>query len=357
MFIFIFIKKYYFYSNSIFMNINKSSKIKLYKENILKFISTQSEKNLNLNKISELDFLIGILFLTEMNRYCKNNKISIHGYYIASSLINLFSKIKSKLLSSGNLSYQDTVDFYLSLANNVDYLNNRVDPTNQVRNKINFNLSKLMIELNPLFNILHNYKKKHNGSNSDLTYSCSNLSISSIGNANSNDNINQTKNKNTSNTINPESDNLIDCENKDNELAESVSSTISHNIKVKKNKKSYFKNYCDIKCYNCWVENILVTFFYILLMTAKFMGSGEYKDPNLKKLAEYYSNIFFIYLKVNSESITDDKYLFELFDNYIEYKNKLNYSLIELKINSDTVDEIINYLDNIIIKKLSINKK
>jgi len=87
------------------------------------------------------------------------------------------------------------------------------------------------------------------------------------------------------------------------------------------------------------------------------MGSGEYKDPNLKKLAEYYSNIFYTYLKVNHEDISDDKYLFELFDNYIEYKNKLNYSLIELKINSETVDEIINYLDNIIIKKLSINNK
>lgn len=331
------------------MNINKSSKIKLYKENILKFISTQSEKNINSNKISELDFLIGILFLTEMNRYCKNNKISIHGYYIAISLINLFSKIKSKLLSSGNLSQQDIVDFYLSLANNIDYLNNRVDPTNQVRTKINFNLSKLMIEINPLFNILYNYKKRHNGSNSDLTYSCSNLSISSIGNV--------SKTKTTSNNLNNESIDIIDSENKDNELAESVSSSISRSQKVKLGRKSYFKKYCDINCYNCWVENILITFFYILLITAKFMGSGEYKDPNLKKLAEYYSNIFFIYLKVNSESISDDKYLFELFDSYMEYKNKLNYSLIELKINSDTVDEIINYLDNIIIKKLSINKK
>ncbi len=73
------------------------------------------------------------------------------------------------------------------------------------------------------------------------------------------------------------------------------------------------------------------------------------------KYCYFVSNIFFIYLKVSCEEISDEKYLFELFDNYIEYKNKLNYSLIELKINSDTVDEIINYLDSVIIKKLSIN--
>ena len=87
------------------------------------------------------------------------------------------------------------------------------------------------------------------------------------------------------------------------------------------------------------------------------MGSGEYKDHNLRKLSEYYSNIFFTYIKVNDCEKIDEIYSFELFDNYIEYKNKLNYSLIELKINSDTVDEIVNYLDNIIIKKLSINNK
>ena len=45
---------------------------------------------------------------------------------------------------------------------------------------------------------------------------------------------------------------------------------------------------------------------------------------------------------------------FNFFDNYIDYKNKLNYSIIELKINSDTLEEILNYLDDIILKKLSI---
>lgn len=325
------------------MNLEKTSKIKLYKENILKFISSQKDKNLYLEKTSELDFIIGILFLTEMNRYCKNNKISIHGYYIASSLINIFTKIKGKLISNNYLTYSDINEFYVNLANNVDYLNNRVDPTNQVRNKINFNLSKLIIELHPLFDILLNYKKKHKGSNSDLTISYSNIS-----------------NGNTI-SISESSKQFKNLKNNSDKSGSSDKSDLSgnqENLELNVNYsegKIHFKNYCDIKCYNCWVENILITFFYILLITAKFMGSGEFKDPNLKKLSEYYSNIFFIYLKVNSEEILDEKYLFELFDNYIEYKNKLNYSLIELKINSDTVDEIINYLDSAIIKKLSIN--
>ncbi len=316
------------------MNLNKTSKIKLYKENILKFVLSQKDKNFNVDKTSELDFIIGILFLTEMNRYCKNNKISIHGYYIASSLINIFAKIKGKLISNSNLSHSDINEFYVNLANNIDYLNNRVDPTNQVRSKINFNLSKLIIELNPLFEILIIYKKKHYGSNSDLILSYSNVSNGHCKSIS--DSCKQNKN----------------LKNSSDKSGSSDKSDISGN---NKSIKKYFNNYCDIKCYNCWVENILVTFFYILLITAKFMGSGDFKDPNLKKLSEYYSNIFFIYLKVSSEEISDEKYLFELFDNYIEYKNKLNYSLIELKINSNTVDEIINYLDSVIIKKLSIN--
>ena len=60
------------------------NKINLYKENIIKFIKTQNQI-LILDKISDIDYLIGILFLTEMNRYCKTNKISIHGYYISYS--------------------------------------------------------------------------------------------------------------------------------------------------------------------------------------------------------------------------------------------------------------------------------
>ena len=74
------------------------SKIDLYKNGIIKFINSQVNSQLgdilNSNNINDFDYIIGILFLTEMNRYCKNNNISIHGYYIAYSLINIFIETK-----------------------------------------------------------------------------------------------------------------------------------------------------------------------------------------------------------------------------------------------------------------------
>ena len=105
------------------------NKINLYKDNLIKFIKTQ-DQIIKLDKISDIDYLIGILFLTEMNRYCKANKISIHGYYIAYSLINLFIKIKTKLVKKDKITYKDLNHFWLCLANNIDYLNTRIDETN-----------------------------------------------------------------------------------------------------------------------------------------------------------------------------------------------------------------------------------
>ena len=95
-------------------------------------------------------------------------------------------------------------------------------------------------------------------------------------------------------------------------------------------------------------------------MTAKFLGSGSFTDPNLLRISEYYSNIFYTYFKSNdiiflnnnSESIYT-----ELYENYLNYKNKLNYSLIELDLNSETLDEIIKYIDNKIVNNLSIKIK
>ena len=115
--------------------------------------------------------------------------------------------------------------------------------------------------------------------------------------------------------------------------------------------------YCINKCYVCWVDKVLKKFFYILLITAKFIGSGEVKDPNLLKMSEYYSNIIYTYIKINDLGNGLDEFIsFEFFDNYIEYKNKLNYSIIELKINSDTLEEIINFLDDYILNTLSRKK-
>ena len=160
-----------------------------------------------------------------MNRYCKTNKISIHGYYIAYSLINLFTKIKKKLLKKEKISYKDLNHFWLALSNNIDYLNSRVDETNIYKTKINNNYCK------------SDKSDKSNKSNK------SDKSDSSESNTN-----------NTNNT------NILE------------------------------QIYCNHKCYICWVDKVLSNFFYILLITAKFIGSGDTKDPNLFKLSEYNKN-------------------------------------------------------------------
>ena len=122
---------------------------------------------------------------------------------------------------------------------------------------------------------------------------------------------------------------------------------------------------CNKNCYSCWVDEILTKFNYILLIIAKFMGTGNTKDPNLYKLAEYYSNIFYTIFKLDSmneqniqksSNITSNIIYQNLFSNYQDYKSKLIYSIMELGINSDTIDEIINFLDDDIICKF-LDKK
>ena len=280
------------------------NKIKLYKDNISKYLENN---NLKIIDIEEIDYIIGILFLTEMNRYCKINKINIHGYYIAFSIINLFNKIKKKLLSNASIDIDDINNYILYLSYNIDYLNSRVDSINPIKNIINNNFSKFIIEINHILLNLVKFNKKHKSK--------------SVNNLNDN--------------------------NKNNNDIDTTILNLSYN-----------NIYCNNQCYICWIDNVLSKFFYLLLITAKFMGSGEVKkDPNLIKISEYYSNIIYTYIKLmNSENLSSDNYS-NLFNNYIDNKNKLYYLLIELKINSDTFDEIIVFLDNIIINKLNINIK
>lgn len=303
------------------------NKINLYKENIKKFIQSQKQI-VKLSKITDIDYLIGILFLTEMNRYCKQNKISIHGYYIAYSLINLFIKIKKKLISREKITYIDLNHFWFSLSSNIDYLNLRIDETNLSKAKINNNYCKLIIELLPYLTNLVEFKHI----NRDLT-------------DNNKSNCSHSNKSNLANSINSNSFACSDL---------SIESDNLNSGKINKNIINLI--YCTEKCYICWVDQVLSSFFYILLITAKFIGSGDTKDPNLHKLAEYYSNIIYTYLKIQDlGKKIDNTMSFNFFSNYIDYKNKLNYSIIELKINSDTLEEILNYLDDFILKKLSIN--
>jgi len=278
-----------------------NNKINLYKDNLIKFIIEQKSKIIMIGIIDDIDYIVGILFLTETNRYCKLNKISIHGYYLAYTFINLFNKLKKKLYENAEFNIDDINHYVLSLSNNIDYLNSRIDPTNPIKNKINNNLSKLLIDMIPILNNIFLFNKVHKLSNGD-----------------NEDTIPNGTNTNTS----------------------------SNNLNNK---------YCDDCCYNC-VTFILSKFFYVLLQTAKFLGSGTYNEPNLIRLSEYYANIFYVWFK--SKEIHQNKLNYTgIYDNYLNYKNKLNYSLIELNLNSETLDEIIKYLDDEITENLSIKIK
>jgi hypothetical protein len=291
-------------------NFEKYNKLFLYKKGLVKFIDLQinQDKKWNIakhnlcNKLNNIDYIIGILFLTEMNRYCKINDISIHGYYITCALINLFLDIKNKLMYGKEISTESIIFLFYNISNNIEYLNSRVDKNNKIKKKINENLLYLILEITPLLNDIVYYKKVHQSSNSDI-------------------------------------DNVWNIHN------------IEDNTNIEENNS---KGICNKKCYCCWVNEILTKFIYILLIIAKYMGSGQVKEPNLYKLAEYYSNIFYVILKL--DCITDfntitEKFYQNIYINYQDYKSKLIYSIMELQINSDTIDEIIKFLDTYITNK------
>jgi hypothetical protein len=291
--------------------INKYNKLILYKDGLNKFISSQNLNNwkkvkINLqSKLIDLDYVIGILFLTETNRNCKNNNINIHGYYITCGLINLFYNIKQKLLSGKKISNETIIYLFNSIANNVEYLNSRTDSGSQVRRKINENYANLLVEITPYLNDIVYFKKKHK-----------NMSNPELG---------------TGLTV--------------------------WEVSTELNDNNEYLGSCNKNCYSCWVDEILTKFFYILLLIAKFMGTGIYKDPNLYKLAEYYSNIIFTTLKLDNVDNTDNMMIYQnLFGNYQDYKTKLIYSNMELGISSETIDNVINYLDDDIINKF-LSKK
>ena len=330
-----------------------NNKINLYKENLIKFIISQKEKIILIGNIEPIDYIIGVLFLTESNRYFKQNKINSHGYYIAYTFINLFNKIRLRMLKSYKFNLNDISHYILSLSNNIDYFNSRIDPTNSIKNKINNNFSKFLVEIIPILTNLIEYNKIHEKNEIDIT-EIKNSSYLNISSETPIDNIFcENINYDTSKINNSdEIDNLDNINNINNNTQKNV------NIKVKKNKSD--NKFCDIECYSCWVTNILSKFFYLLLQTAKFLGSGSYSDPNLIRLSEYYANIFYTWFKSNDLTFLNfiDKNNFtELYENYLNYKNKLNYSLLELDLGSETLDEILNYIDNEIIKNLSIKLK
>lgn len=279
---------------------NTNGKISLYKENLIKFIIEQKTKIISIGSIEEIDYIVGILFLTETNKYCKINKITIHGYYIAYTIINIFNKLRKRLNGEYTFCMDDLSHFIISLSKNLNYLNSRVDTLNSTKNKILNGLAKFNVDMIMLLEEIFKYGKIHN-----------------------NDDSKEYKNSNSNSNL----------------------------LEIKK--------YCNINCLECWI-NVLSKFFHLLLQIAKFLGSGTYNEPNLLRISEYYANIFYILLKSNDINFINnlnEKSYTEIYDSYLNYKNKLNYSLIELNLNSETLDEIIKYLDKHIVDNLSIGIK
>jgi hypothetical protein len=278
---------------------NINEKIGLYKENLIKFIIEQKNKIIPIGSIEEIDYIVGILFLTETNRYFKLNKITIHGYYLSYTFINIFNKIRKRLNSGYTFVIEDQTHFILSLSKNLNYLNSRVDNVNLTKNKILVGLPKFQIDILTLLNEIMSFNKNH------------------------------------------------------------LTEKNEKNEKNEKTNLTEINKFCNDKCMECWI-NILSKFFHLLLMTSKFLGSGIHVEANLLRISDYYANIFYILLKSDDinfiNGLTEKSYT-ELYDTYLNYKNKLNYSLIELNLNSETLDEIIKYIDRCIVENLSIGIK
>ena len=272
---------------------NDFFKINLYKNALIKFIKLNNDETKEFDNKNNVEILIGILFLTEMNRYCKKNNIQVHGYYIAYSLINFFIKIKNMLYLSGEISALEILNLIKNISINIEYLNSRVDNTNKIKKKINYNYHSFMIELS----------------------------------------------KNIEELIEQSKTEFI----KDSHEKELKNSLILKNFKKRD-------------------ENILSKFFFILLMIAKYVGTGEYDEPNLIKLGQYYSNIFLIYLRLifkigisDSESSIESESKSTI-SYFMKHKTILINSIINLQYHSDTVDEIINYIENEINVVVEVNK-
>jgi hypothetical protein len=229
-------------------------KIDLYKKSIIKFT--------NINNIEEIDYLVGIIFLSEMNKHCKNNKLNYHGYYITYPLILLYEEIKNNILFSKNINKNIIIELYEGLCKNIEYLNDRINDNN-IKTNINKNLYLMILNIKNEF-------------------------------------------KNLFNTI---------------------------------------KTYVDI------IDNLLKPYFYILLKLSVYIGSGDVAvQPNLYKISEYYANIFYTYIVLKKNNIDNKQ---QLFENYTNNKIKLYESYLSLNNITDTIDEVIVFIDNIILKNFN----
>jgi hypothetical protein len=255
-------------------------KINLYKNSLCEFEKKERKKEYFTYKINyeEIDYIVGILFLTDMNIYCKLNSFTAHGYYVACSLMAMFNSLNNIFKHDSEFDIDNINFFWSSIFKNILHLKEKINNSPTIKSntkiKLNNNFDKFNLELSLKINLLI------------------------------------------------------------------------------KNNKNYFEQISENKDLNKydWIENVYSVFFHILLIIAKFFGSGEYKDHNLERLAEYYTNIFIIYYKSGNNKIDNNN--IELLDMFLTYQVKINASLIELNLNSETLDEVINYLGNKIRQNL-----
>lgn len=231
-------------------NKNGICKIEMYKNAIYKFANLNNyDLQLSEKYYQEISIHIGILFLTELNRYNKKTNITIHGYYIAYGFIKLFFDIISYNHNHIGGIVLAILKMYEYISLNIEYFNSRIEPTNEIRIKISNNF--------------HNF--------------------------------------------------TIHITNKFEEI-------------IKNND----------------INDKLDTFFYILLITAKFMGYGEYNEPNFIKLGQYYSRVYsLIFL-----NITNLKCIKNIFE---KQKNILIDALTNLNMLNDTINELITYLSSLLL--------
>lgn len=243
------------------MNKNGICKIDMYKNAIYKFADLNKyDLQLSDDYQQVISIHIGILFLTELNRYNKKTNITIHGYYIAYGFIKLFIDMVNQGGGGGGGGGSGggsggggggggggigaILKMYEYISLNIEYFNSRIEPTNEIRMKISNNF--------------HNF--------------------------------------------------TIHITNKFEEIMK------NNNINDK-----------------------LDTFFYILLITAKFMGYGEYNEPNFIKLGQYYSRVYSL-IFLNISNLKCIKKIFE------KQKNILIDALTNLNMLNDTINELITYL-------------
>jgi hypothetical protein len=231
-------------------NKNGICKIEMYKNAIYKFANLNNyDLQLSEKYYQEISIHIGILFLTELNRYNKKTNITIHGYYIAYGFIKLFFDIISYNHNHIGGIVSAILKMYEYISLNIEYFNSRIESTNEIRIKISNNF--------------HNF--------------------------------------------------TIHITNKFEEI-------------IKNND----------------INDKLDTFFYILLITAKFMGYGEYNEPNFIKLGQYYSRVYsLIFL-----NITNLKCIKNIFE---KQKNILIDALTNLNMLNDTINELITYLSSLLL--------